>query len=208
MRLLVSGSTATMRRLAPLYPDHLGHLLTPANGNKVSALLSTGLPWACDNGCFGGLDAEKFRRMLARIKGAAGCLWVVCPDVVADAVATVKRFAVWADEVRSAGHPLAFVGQDGICSAAVPWNEFSAWFVGGSDAWKLCWESVKLMHEAKERGKLIHVGRCNSLRRLQWAYDCGADSADGSSMSRFANVYVAKFARWCQSLEPQPLLWS
>lgn len=46
MRILVSGSTRSVREVAALYPSHVGHLTTPANGNAPKTLAATGLPWA------------------------------------------------------------------------------------------------------------------------------------------------------------------
>lgn len=204
--LLVSGSTATWSRLSRANNDLIGHLITPKNRNTHS-VFGTGLRWAADNGCFHGLEADGFRRMLAKIKGRPGCLWVVCPDVVADAKATLARFGEWALEVRSAGHPVAFVGQDGIEDLAVPWSEFDCWFVGGTTRFKLSAASAGLMHEAKARGKWVHVGRVNSLRRMLWCHDNGADSVDGSSMSMFGDKYITAFCRWLRRLHEQPLLF-
>src|SRR5580692_289284 len=113
MRYLVSGSTRSVRALAERWPDSLGHLLTPANHNSPVASSATGLCWAADNGAYSGLDEARFRRMLARIVGLPRCLFVVCPDVVADARATLSSWYEWSDEVAAAGQPVAFVGQDG-----------------------------------------------------------------------------------------------
>jgi hypothetical protein len=206
MMLLVSGSTATVRRLAAANRAHLGHLLTPSNRNAAS-VFDTGLAWACDNGCYRGLDAPAFRRLLARVKGRPGCLWVVCPDRVADASETLRLFTQWAAEVRAAGHPVAFVGQDGAENSDIPWAEFDCWFVGGSTSWKLSRASADLMHEARRRGKRVHVGRVNSLRRMTWAFDSGADSVDGSSMSMFGDHYIAAFCAWSKRLASQPVLF-
>ena len=206
MLLLVSGATATIRRLRDVHPNHLGHLLTPRGGN-VDSVFGTGLPWAADNDCFNRLDPVAFRRMLTVIRGRTRCLFVTCPDVVANAVATLDRFREWSEEIRSTGQPIAFVGQDGAEDCELPWSEFDAWFVGGSDAWKLCRASWELMAEAKRRGKWVHVGRVNSFRRLMWCHDHGADSADGSSMSKFSDHYINRFCWFVRGLEQQPVWW-
>lgn len=209
MRLLVSGCTATVRQLAPEFPGHLGHLLTPQTGNGMAATLATGLPWAADNGCFNGLDARAFRRLLARCKDAPRCRFVVCPDAVGDAAATLRLWGEWADECRACGQPVAFVGQDGAeaRAAEIPWGGLDAWFVGGSTRWKLSPASFALIAEAKRRGKWVHMGRVNTLRRLRAAYDAGCDSVDGTSMSMFGATYIRRFAGWLQALERQPVLW-
>jgi hypothetical protein len=207
MKLLVSGSTRTIRGLADNWPDHLGHLMTPNVGNRVETMLKSGLPWAADNGAFSGFDAERFTAFLGRIGFKPRCLFVAVPDVVFDFQNTLRMFAEWAPIVRSiTGQPVAFVGQDGAESAVLPWAGMDVWFVGGSTEWKLSQASIDLMREAKERDKWVHVGRVNSLSRLTWAYDHGADSVDGSSMSKYGDKYIHRFCRWLRGLEVQPRL--
>jgi hypothetical protein len=123
--------------------------------------------------------------LLAKIAFWPNCLFVVCPDVVADARATLSLFNEWALEVRATGQPLAFVGQDGAEDLDLPWGYFEAWFIGGSTRWKLSQASFDLAREAKARGKHVHMGRVNSMRRLRLALRFGSDSCDGSSYSRF-----------------------
>lgn len=205
MILLVSGCTRTMARLAPLWPRRLGHMLTPGNRNRTHALLATGLPWCADNGAFAGLDEAAFRRMLERIIGLPRCLFVVCPDAVGDAARTLEMFRSWRGEVAASGQPVAFVGQDGAESLEVPWGELDAWFVGGSTEWKLSAASAGLCREAKARGKWVHMGRVNSLRRMRAAHAMGCDSIDGTSASMFGDRYVEKYCRWIDHVCAQRL---
>jgi hypothetical protein len=191
MRILVSGSTRTVRDLADHYPDRLGILLAPANGNTVASVVKTGLPWAIDNGAYSGFDEARFLRLLDRAQGQLGCLFVVAPDVVADARATLAQWPWWSALIRSRGLPVAFVGQDGQEDLPLP-DDMDAYFVGGSTRWKLSQASADLCREAKRRGLPVHIGRVNSLRRLRTAYDFGADSIDGSGYSKFAAVARAK----------------
>jgi hypothetical protein len=207
MRYLVSGSTRSLARLGPLHPARLGFLLTPANRSSVAAILALGLPWAGDNGAYSGLDEAAFRRMLRRITGVPGCLFVAAPDVVADAGATLAQFPRWAALIRSCGQPVALVGQDGAEDLPIPWESFDCWFVGGSTRWKLSQASADLCREAKRRGKHAHVGRVNSLRRLRAALDMGADTVDGSSASMWGDKYIAKYPRWIDALCAQPTLY-
>ncbi len=208
MRALVSGSTATVRSLAADWPGHLGHLVTPKNRNSMASLLATGLSWAADNGAYSGFDAEGFRRFLAKIQGQPRCLFAVCPDVVADAVGTLNRFDEWSGEVAATGLPVAFAGQDGIERFPIPWDRFAAWFIGGSTRWKLSQASADLAVEAKVRGKWVHMGRVNTLRRLTAAYQMGCDSIDGSSMSMYGDKYIHRFCSWMRGLEIQPTFWA
>ncbi len=207
MRLLVSGTTRTIARLASRWPGRLGHLLTPASGNSVVTAQQHGLPWAADNGAFSGFDPRRFRRFLRRLAGHPGCLFVVCPDVVLDARATLNLFGEWCLEVRASGQPVAFVGQDGAEDGDLPWSDLDAWFVGGSTRWKLSQASADLCQEARARGKHIHMGRVNSRRRLRAAFDMGCHSVDGSGLSRFGDRYVHQFCAWTEHLCAQPTLW-
>jgi hypothetical protein len=187
MRILVSGSTRVVRGLAEHFPDRLGILLAPANGNTVASVVKTGLPWAVDNGAYSGFDEARFLRLLDRAQAQPGCLFVVAPDVVADAKATLAQWPWWSALIRSRGLPAAFVGQDGQEDLPLP-DDMDAYFVGGSTRWKLSQASADLCREAKRRGLYLHVGRVNSLRRLRTAYEFGADSIDGSGYSKFAAV--------------------
>jgi hypothetical protein len=191
MRILVSGSTRMVRGLAGRFPDQLGILLAPANGNTVASVVKTGLPWAIDNGAYTGFEEALFLRLLDRAQGQPNCLFVVAPDVVANAKATLAQWPWWAALIRSRGLPVAFVGQDGQEDYPLP-DDMGAYFVGGSTRWKLSQASADLCREAKRRSLYLHVGRVNSLRRLRTAYNFGADSIDGSGYSKFGAVARSK----------------
>src|SRR6516225_10366818 len=74
----------------------------------------------------------------------------------------------------------AFVAQNGQERLPVPWDEFSVLFIGGDDEWKLGEPERDLAAEARLRGKRIHMGRVNSLKRMRYARAIGCDSADGT----------------------------
>jgi hypothetical protein len=180
--LLVSGATRTLARLDS---PHLGHLLTPDNGNSVDSLLKTGLPIACDNSAFSGFDPARFCTMLGRIAGKPGCRFVACPDVVGDAAATARLFAVWQPVLATMSLPVALVLQDGQEAVGVPWDRIDAVFVGGSTAFKLGPVAASLIREAKSRGLWAHCGRVNTKQRFRYAFELGCDSVDGSGFSRW-----------------------
>lgn len=200
MRLLVSGCTTTVRRLMAERPDRVGVLVVPGAGNRV--WWSDGEA-GCDNGCFGGLDAPAFLRMLAKVK-ASGVrhLWVTAPDVVGDAVETRRRFDVWEPMLRELGLSVAFVGQDGLIEDMVPWDRMDAFFVGGSTAWKLSDDAMRFTLAAHDRGKLVHVGRVNSRRRILYlgrARRDGrgwCDTLDGGSAAQWGETNIPKLVRW------------
>lgn len=205
MRLLVSGCTRTVSRLAPLYPTKLGRLTSPAAGNNLFGRDASAIPWAADNGCFRGLNVPHFRRMLTRIRGP-GCLFLVVPDCVGDHPITLALWSAWRDECAATGHPLAFVGQDGCTSPSVPWDECQAYFVGGTDGWRFSPTSRQVVREAKERGKHVHFGRVNSLVRLTLAWDWGCNSVDGTGLSWWGNTNLPRWLKWLETLEQQQTL--
>jgi len=203
MLLLVSGSTVSVGKLAGLWPDRLGHLVTPNNRNGMASLVKTGLSWAADNGAFKGFEPDSFRRFLAKVAGHPRCLFVACPDALCDPMTTAERFDEWAPRIEGL-QPVAFVGQDGQEDLPLPWDRFDAYFIGGSTRWKLSRSSFDLAHEAKSRGKWVHMGRVNSLRRMEVAHEMGCDSLDGSSASMFGDKYIHKYLRWLAALDYEP----
>jgi len=191
--LLVSGATATMRKMND---PRLGELFTPGRGNS-----HLGKQWAADNGAFAGFDAKKFLDMLARIQGYPAGLWVACPDVVADAAATEAMFREWEPRIHGRGFPVAYVGQD--CVTEPPWDSLECLFVGGSTEWKLGLSAHRLCAEAKRRGKLVHVGRVNTMRRFRAAMDMGADSIDGTAFSMYPEIKIPQALAWMDAQEEQ-----
>jgi hypothetical protein len=186
--LLVSGATLSGRRY--LGHPHFGWLKTPANRNSVRAITDAGVPWACDNDCYVRLDRVAYLKMLRRIAGQPGLLWVTAPDVVADAGATLARFRIWRSALDYYGLPIAFVAQDGQESRPVPWEAIRCLFVGGSTGWKEGPHAARLIREAHARGKWVHVGRVNTLRRYWWLSSLPVDSIDGTCFSKWPDKYV------------------
>ena len=85
--ILVSGATKTVNKFAG-HPN-LGQLITPHDGNKIR----TDMPWAADNAAYSNWDRKKWLAMLNRIDGM-NPLFVVAPDVVGDAMKTLKNVAI------------------------------------------------------------------------------------------------------------------
>jgi hypothetical protein len=187
--LLVSGATTTVRRYAA--SGGIGHLLTPANGNRVEALLADGLPFAADNGCYRGLDIRAFRAMCRRLRPhAERVLWVVAPDVVANAYATLVRFWLWRPLLTAYGLPVAYVAQDGQEGLPMPWEQIRCLFVGGSTVWKEGPHARALFREAKRRGLWVHVGRVSTQRRMRLFAWAGVDSIDSTAFSRWPDRHI------------------
>ncbi len=189
--ILVSGGTATVRSLSP--SPYLGHLHTPANGNRIDGYW---LPWACDNGAFLGLDVSAFLKMLSLVSAAKQKpMWVTSPDVVGDSVETLRRFSIWGPLIRELGLAVAFVMQDGCERLGIPWDDLDAVFVGGTTGYKLSREAVETVREAQSRGKWTHMGRVNGFKRVRYAKNLGIDSIDGTQWSRFGETYLPKALR-------------
>lgn len=194
MKLLISRNPVGIIREIGLsiYAKHFGFLLTPAVGGVPHIAIQSGAVWAADNSAFSGFEAGRYLAMLKRIEGLPGCKFVVAPDVVADAKATLRFFAQWEPVVRDFGLPVAFVAQDGQEACYTPYDRFEALFVGGTTQWKLSEQAASIIREAKRRGKWVHMGRVNSNRRIQYAKAMGVDSVDGSGYARFSKDMVPR----------------
>ena len=177
-------------------------------GNKVHQWASCYPAYAADNGCFAAgdrFDAAAWIRWLDTLP-RAGCLFAVAPDVVGDAVATWRRSAPWLPRIRALGFPAAYVAQDGLDPAALYWDAFDCFFVGGSTAYKLSEAAYAAVAEAKRRGKWCHQGRCNSERRLRAAAISGYDSADGTFLKFGPDKNLPRLLGWLERLERQAML--
>jgi hypothetical protein len=82
---------------------HMGWLLNPRAGASIQTIVQSGMLWACDNDCFKQLHRAAYLRMLCRVAGQPRLQWVVVPDVVADARATLARFRLWLPVLRYYG---------------------------------------------------------------------------------------------------------
>lgn len=193
MMVFVAGGTTTVRRLAPLYPDHLGLLLEPIGANSLDLAIELNMPWAAANGARDGLSRPAYERMLDRIEGVEGCNWVAAPDVHGKAAETLALFHFWLWRLRGSWLPAALCAQDGLESLDVPWDLFHCLFVAGSVAWKLSGSAADLVREARRRRKWVHLTQVNSFARLRAAYALGVHSVDGISCTRFGDTYLARF---------------
>lgn len=165
----------------------VGQLLTPLTRYR---LREPNRKWAIDNGAFAGFDAAAFLALLEREKHhQADCLFVALPDVVGSARRTLEVFEHW--KKRVPGWKRALVCQDGQESLTIPWDEIDAVFIGGSTKWKLSEHVIHIIKAAKAFGKWAHAGRVNDPERWKHFEDAGADSADGTGMSRYTHMRKA-----------------
>jgi len=180
---------------------------TPKQGNVPV----DGAVWCADNGCFGkGYpgDEEWFRWLEANSTRAGTCVFAVAPDVVGDAAATLTRSAPWLPRIRELGYPAAFVAQDGLEDLVIPWDTFDVLFIGGSTEWKLGPQARAVVSDAKARGKWVHMGRVNSLKRLRYADAIGCDSADGTYLTYAPDANLPDILNWVREVNGQGDLFS
>ena len=173
-----ASATGTKRNLARIREALWRLMITPfGNGPK-------GFPFAVDNGAYRahqqGVEfaRDPFLRLLDRHGDAAD--WVVVPDIVASP-GSLEFSLPWLDTLR--GLPLLLAVQDGMTPEDVEphLDAIKGIFIGGTTGWK---EST--MARWCEMPCYVHVGRVNSQRRFSKARLCGADSCDGSGVSKWA----------------------
>lgn len=181
----------------------LGWMVTPRQINDPATIERRCRVWAADNDCFNQgerFDSEAWLLWLAALRPAlASCLFAALPDVVGDAQATEERSLPFVPSVRALGYALAYVAQDGSESSGLPWDQFDVLFVGGSTEFKIgpAWE---IIHEARRRGKPVHMGRVNSHKRFRAARAAGCDSADGTFLKFGPEVLLPRLQRWLDDL--------
>lgn len=143
--------------------------------------------WAMDNGAFSRFEVNSFRLLLERERPRRDlCRFVAAPDVVGSARRTLECFDHWKGEL--AGWPIALVCQDGQEHQAIPWAEIAAIFIGGSTDWKMSTHSEACVKAARIMGKWVHAGRVNTLGRFEYFERLGADSIDGTGLSRYSHM--------------------
>jgi hypothetical protein len=190
-------------------------MTTPAQGSRVDTFPL----WAADNSCGPGRQGVTgvtgagypgdvpFLRWLALMQPhARRCVFAAAPDVVCDAKATLKRSLPFLPVLRGLGYRAALVAQNGLERIRAPWDEFDAVFLGGDDEWKLGAHARDLTAEAKARGMWVHMGRVNSMKRLEYARFIGCDSADGTYL-RWPDTNLPKLLSWLRKANGQELLF-
>jgi hypothetical protein len=185
----------------------LGFMKTPTTGDIVRP----GWTWAADNGCFGKnyVGDDRWFAWLQRFteQQRATCLFATAPDVVGDAAATLERSQPWLPRIRALGYKAALVAQDGLTPDTTPWETFDVLFIGGSTSWKLGSDAQTLIAAAKARGKFVHVGRVNSMRRFSMMSHLGVDSVDGTYIAFGPDKNAGNVLGWVRWHKQQPALF-
>lgn len=177
----------------------LGLLVQPATRQ-----LLTHVPdyraYAVDNGCFAARTYVGDTEYLGWLRTiTVEPLFAVAPDVVGDAQATLRRSLALLGRIRALGLRAAFVAQDGLEHLRIPWGRFDCLFIGGSTAWKLSPAAAAIAQQARARGKWVHMGRVNSLKRYRIAAEWGCHSVDGTFLAFGPTRNLPRLTRWLVS---------
>lgn len=179
-----ASRTGTRRNLAALRAAGWRLLVSATGVHRTE-----GFPYAIDNGAWTAhqqgrsFDVGAFERVVDSL--GAGADWIVVPDVVCDAAASLRLTESWLQ--RLAEYRLLVAVQNGMTH-----EDVRAWlgprvgiFVGGDSEWKertaRYWGAL-----SRERSCWLHVARVNTVRRIAICAEAGADSFDGTSVTRFA----------------------
>lgn len=143
--------------------------------------------YAIDNGAYAGFKPDAFMSLLEReLPRRELCRFVAVPDVVGSARRTLEVFSQWYP--RLSGWPLALVAQDGQEDLPIRWDLISAVFIGGSTEWKMSNHAAAIVRAGKAIGKWVHAGRVNTPGRFEYFQKLGADSIDGTGLSRYSHM--------------------
>lgn len=185
----------------------MGYATTTGTNKNISALRDAGwrliltpdinqdhgMRYAIDNGAYGcylrqqPFDAPRFRRLL-HSKGR-GADWVVIPDIVAAGHESLRFSLEWLPECQRWCKLSLLAVQDGMTPDDII-NYIGpdiGIFVGGTTEWKL--ETMPLWGDvASLFGCYLHVGRVNTRRRINYCESIGADSFDGTSVTKYSST--------------------
>jgi len=148
----------------------------------------TPAPYAIDNGAWGcfqksePFNAFGFSELVDVASEKAD--FITLPDIVAGGLDSLELSLEWIDIVP--GLKLIPL-QDGMTEDDLrPYlSNTVGLFLGGSTEWKVA-NIARFGRLAKDAGCYYHVGRVNTRRRIRACALAGADSFDGTSVTRFA----------------------
>lgn len=210
MRILLTNPRCLLDEILfdePCLRNYVGFMNTPRYyGNfEVYREYDPTMPVAIDNSAYTNFQKEKYMGLIDKI-GDCPIQWITVPDVVGNAELTDILWNYWQPELG--GLPLAYVAQDGAERIQLPWAEFRCLFIGGTTDWKLSAAAAYLIQKAKRFGKLVHMGRVNSDKRLRYAFELGCDSVDGTGYQRYSKFHLRNGLRYMHKLHSQQELFS
>lgn len=184
-----ASRTGTRTTLAALRAAGWGLLVSAAGVHRTEGFET----YAIDNGAWSAhtqgraWDARAEAAFLALLdRHGRGAQFVVVPDVVAGGLESLRLSEAWLPRLEGQGRVRLVPVQDGMVEADVRalLGPRVGIFLGGGTPWKLhtmaAWGAL-----ARERGCWYHVGRVNTGRRIRMCAMAGADSFDGSSVTKF-----------------------
>ena len=159
--------------------DKIPRMITPRIGGRPAE----GEIWAADNGRYSDRinykGDEFYLGWLSRMP-VETCLFATAPDTFSDAITTLRESIPLLPRIRALGYKAALVAQPTMTIEMTPWDDFDVLFIGGPDEWQFSERLTLLVKEAIRRGKKVHMGRVNSLRRMRYAASLGCESVDGT----------------------------
>lgn len=155
---------------------------------------SEGFRYGLDNGAWTAhqsgdpWDAVLFRDAVESMGRDAD--WIVCPDVVGKMAESLTRTREWFPWLTRTHPRILIAVQDGMTpdhiDDLVGAGRWVGVFIGGTTGWKEA--SMAMWGEYKKKKDFyLHVGRVNTVRRIEMCARAGADSFDGTSPSRYAS---------------------
>lgn len=180
-----TGETRSSKLRARLSERNVGCIVV--RGRVGKAAVDQWRFWAYDNGAFTDwrhgtpFDETQFLDDVLTMTGMSSRPnWVVLPDVVAGGRASLATSVAWLSRLHRLPLSFAIAVQDGMVPADIPWGApFDVVFVGGTTRWKLE-TGAEWAAAARAHGKVCHIGRVGSARRVLWAAAAGADSVDSA----------------------------
>lgn len=177
MKFLIDGHRFRVQHRMEQWPDDVvGQLLTPLTRYKLGHDI-----FGIDNGAFTSFNEREFKNLLRRQhEHRLRCLFVAVPDKVGCHRTTLQ---MWEDYNHLAdGWRKAFVAQNGFDNFP---RGAQVLFVGGNDKFKDSQEVIDIVFRARLRKMHVHIGRVNGPDRFKRFRAAGADTCDGSGVSRY-----------------------
>ena len=165
--------------------------------SAVEKLNAFGFPYCLDNGAWAAhtkglpFNEHKFNHALNAIGSDAD--FVVVPDIVEGGMKSLDFSLSWLERCQAISDLVLIPVQDGMDPVEVEplLDEKVGIFVGGSTEFKVNtlgdWGKM-----SKRTGCWLHVGRVNSRKRIRLCHLAGADSFDGSLISRYTKRYLPR----------------
>ena len=170
------------------FPHRLRHFMPMAFDNDAYSAYQNKTEWN---------EAVWLKMLEQMVERQVKPEWVLVPDVVGDKRRTLANFFLYREAISRRGWPVAFAVQDGMIPTDVPCT-VDVIFLGGTTNWK--WKSLPMWTGAFPR---VHVGRVNSLEKLQICRRLGVESVDGTHWFRFKDAaqYCDEFIEFFENKE-------